>query len=604
MAVIQKASRRELIDQLELAALAMEPKIRDAFLLMVATLQSNIDLKALTVAVEARDIRAITEIVNEKAFAGTIKQFAESYQVSVERGAAVVIDNLQFLPDNAGNAISVRFNLTNPRTASFLNDYKFNKIREISLNVQETIRETATRGILAGQNPIDTARDIRSSIGLTANQERAVANYRRSLENLQMDSLVRRLRDKRFDPTIARAIKEGKPLSPERIDKMVQRYREKYIKHRAEVIAKTESIRAIQSGQQLIWQQMVDEGDVVEKKVRRFWVNAQDGKVRNSHIEIPRMNKKGVGLNEPFASPLGNIRFPGDPSASAANTINCLIPSNIVMADDIVALTRREYDGEVVTIKTTFGYQTTVTPNHPVLTNMGWLRAAEINKTHNLFCDASFDRSSIIGFNLENMIPTVEDLYESFNLVWPVNTLSNKEHIMNFHGDIPNGEVNIITPTSGLSFSRDARSIKDFCERVLLPASMGDNSLSRLSTFYSAASALLTSPDSIMRSGNLSFSDFIRHFLPFDFLRFALTPENNARIIQDSINWSAADSINLRKLVDRKPLSVLLDKVVSVIRSPYLGHVYNLQTQNGLYTANGIVQHNCRCTVIVRTVEE
>jgi hypothetical protein len=319
----KKASDRKLINDLERAALSMEPKIREAFLLMIAAIQSTVDLKALLAAVEARDVRAITNIVTEKAFTGALKLYAETFQAAVQTGAAVVIDNLPFLPDESGNAISVRFNVTNPRTASFLNDYKFNKIREISLDVQETIRQVAADGILSGSNPIETARNIRSSIGLTESQERAVRNYRRSLEQLDTDALARRLRDKRYDPTVARAIKEGKKLTQERIDAMVQRYREKYLKYRAEVIAKTESIRAIQAGQQLIWQQMVDEGDVPEKKVRRKWITSGDLKVRNSHFQIPLMNKDGVGLNEPFKSPLGDIMFPGDPSARAANTINC-----------------------------------------------------------------------------------------------------------------------------------------------------------------------------------------------------------------------------------------------------------------------------------------
>ncbi len=319
----KKASDRKLINDLERAALSMEPKIREAFLLMIAAIQSTVDLKALLAAVEARDVRAITNIVTEKAFTGAVKLYAETFQAAVQTGAAVVIDNLPFLPDESGNAISVRFNVTNPRTASFLNDYKFNKIREISLDVQETIRQIAADGILSGSNPIETARNIRSSIGLTESQERAVRNYRRSLEQLDTDALARRLRDKRYDPTVARAIKEGKKLTQERIDAMVQRYREKYLKYRAEVIAKTESIRAIQAGQQLIWQQMVDEGDVSEKKIRRKWITSGDLKVRNSHFQIPLMNKDGVGLNEPFKSPLGDIMFPGDPSARAANTINC-----------------------------------------------------------------------------------------------------------------------------------------------------------------------------------------------------------------------------------------------------------------------------------------
>jgi hypothetical protein len=35
------------------------------------------------------------------------------------------------------------------------------------------------------------------------------------------------------------------------------------------------------------------------------------------------MNPRGVGQNESFTSPLGPILYPGDPSATAENTIQC-----------------------------------------------------------------------------------------------------------------------------------------------------------------------------------------------------------------------------------------------------------------------------------------
>ena len=49
------------------------------------------------------------------------------------------------------------------------------------------------------------------------------------------------LRDHRFDATIRRAQREVVPLSQDRIEKMLGRYRERFIKYRAEVIARTES---------------------------------------------------------------------------------------------------------------------------------------------------------------------------------------------------------------------------------------------------------------------------------------------------------------------------------------------------------------------------
>lgn len=43
---------------------------------------------------------------------------------------------------------------------------------------------------------------------------------------------------------------------------------------------------------------------------------------------------------------------------------------------------------------------------------------------------------------------------------------------------------------------------------------------------------------------------------------------------------------------------VFLDDVVSIERRDFSGHVFNLETGTGFYTANGIITHNCRSTSI------
>ncbi len=41
------------------------------------------------------------------------------------------------------------------------------------------------------------------------------------------------------------------------------------------------------------------------------------------------------------------------------------------------------------------------------------------------------------------------------------------------------------------------------------------------------------------------------------------------------------------------PGPVFADEVVSVKRTAFRGHVYNLQTRSGIYVAGGILTHNC-----------
>lgn len=38
---------------------------------------------------------------------------------------------------------------------------------------------------------------------------------------------------------------------------------------------------------------------------RRYWRTAGDERVRFTHVQVPGMNRAGVPLNQPFATPLG-----------------------------------------------------------------------------------------------------------------------------------------------------------------------------------------------------------------------------------------------------------------------------------------------------------
>lgn len=223
----------------------------------------------------------------------------------------------------SASRIEFGFNMAESNTARFMSDYQARLIRDINQDIRQTISQIIYREASAGKGPIQTAKLIRDSIGLTSTQESHVNSYRASLENNDKRALERLLRDKRFDPSVARMLEEGKPLSKDKIDKMVDAYRRRYLSRRAQTIARTETTTMISSGTDLYWKQMTDAGIVRSERVYKKWIYTHDGHTRASHVAIPRMNPEGVGLKEAFKSPLGLIRYPGDPNASAANRINC-----------------------------------------------------------------------------------------------------------------------------------------------------------------------------------------------------------------------------------------------------------------------------------------
>lgn len=294
-----------------------DSKIAAAFQEAIRVITDSVTLEAIAAKLRVGDkigaINLFTDALIAAGFTGFARTLTDALIAGGDFGQKIA----------NSNRIVFGFNIAESNTARFMDNYIAERIKQISREMRVTISQVVYREVSAGTNPIDTARKIKQGLGLTASQERTVQNYRRMLENLETDALARRLRDARYDPSIARAIREGKPLTKPKIEAMVQAYTRRYIKRRAETIARTESMTMINSGNQKYWDQMVKSGVVRPRDIRRDWKHSHDSKVRNSHIAIPALNKDGRGLNDPFRSPLGLIRYPGDPQASAGNRINC-----------------------------------------------------------------------------------------------------------------------------------------------------------------------------------------------------------------------------------------------------------------------------------------
>lgn len=221
-------------------------------------------------------------------------------------------------------AIIAPFSFDTARVAalSSADGYRASFIRDISQTQRETVSQVINRGFVEGRSRSQVARDIRASIGLTWKQEQWIENYRNQLSSMDSSALERMLRDKRSDRLYQRMLDSGGALSPEQIDSMVERYRQRMIKWRAETIARTESVRAMRMGE---WDTLMAAHDAgaLSPLLRRFWVVTADERLRRYHMPIPSMNAEGRAIDEAFQTPLGLLMYPLDPNGVAANVINC-----------------------------------------------------------------------------------------------------------------------------------------------------------------------------------------------------------------------------------------------------------------------------------------
>ena len=148
-------------------------------------------------------------------------------------------------------------------------------------------------------------------------------NARNELEALDPSYFQRKLRDHRYDPVIRRAMDEGKPLPQNYIDRVTGSLNNRTLNYRAEMIARTETIGALNAGRLEGIMQMVDNGQVSADQVKLVWRATPGRRTRDTHRS---MNGQEIDMGGEFVSPSGaRLKYPGDRSggAPASEVINC-----------------------------------------------------------------------------------------------------------------------------------------------------------------------------------------------------------------------------------------------------------------------------------------
>lgn len=195
-------------------------------------------------------------------------------------------------------------------------------VRELTDDQRESVQRALIDGARTAENPYDTARRIRGSIGLTSKQEQVVQNYRGELQRGEYAAaLARKLSSGVSDRVIARAGEAGKSLTKSQIDAAVHRYRENYIRLRSSTIARTESTRVAHQGSDELYRQIIDRGDVDRDQLAQTWIHHRAPNERDFHVVMDGQTR---AWGEKFKSGLGNLlAYPGDPEAPAEETIHC-----------------------------------------------------------------------------------------------------------------------------------------------------------------------------------------------------------------------------------------------------------------------------------------
>lgn len=305
-----------------------EPRVVRAFVAAVRRTRDAATLNAIARAIERGDVAAALEATGVSGFADALRG------AGLEPGGATFQDELveafraggaagmmQF-PSRAAFAASL--DLTNPEAVRYLTENLPTLIREVSDETVAACRDAVLRGFNEGRPAVKIAREVRGSVGLTRAQARYVGNLRRQLETGELGDATApwRRRLSATERAEARAVFRAGGERSARVDRIVARYEESLVNRRAKNIARTEVNRASGAGQRELWRQAEERGLIEGAATRRHWLVTPDDRLRDAHRVVPGMNPDGVGLDEPYRTPIGPVRAPRE-SGDASFDVDC-----------------------------------------------------------------------------------------------------------------------------------------------------------------------------------------------------------------------------------------------------------------------------------------
>ena len=92
------------------------------------------------------------------------------------------------------------------------------------------------------------------------------------------------------------------------------------MKYRADAIARTETMQAINRAERAAIAQNIEEGLITADMVTKWWSDTGDERTRISHVNLGNRYKKenAIGFDEPFETMNGSkLLYPGDTSLGA-----------------------------------------------------------------------------------------------------------------------------------------------------------------------------------------------------------------------------------------------------------------------------------------------
>ena len=270
---------------------------------------------------------------------------------------------------------------------------------------------------------------------------------------------------------------------------------------------------------------------------------------------------------------------------------NCL-PGNSLVASigRITSATKRIYEGDLVVIHTASGNTIECTPNHPILTDRGWVAAQMLNIGSYVISDGARERCTSKPNNYHAPAP-IEEIVKAFGeerslTLCPITATD-------FHGDGMEGDIAIVW-SDRLLWGPLQATLRKHLDELAFQWRLMKNEL------FACFGSLNLAPQWVDDTSPCSIRSLLSltRRTEFDIKTF----ENLTNgIVTNTVFDTNRDLRSASEILTRD--GSFRDRIKFKGSRHFTGPVYNLETTKGYYIAGGVYTHNCRCS-FVPTEEE
>jgi hypothetical protein len=320
---------------------------------------------------------------------------------------------------------------------------------------------------------------------------------------------------------------------------------------------------------------------------------------------------------------------------------NCLVGETSVTASQVRATFTRWFEGEIIVLRTAANDLLSVTPNHPILTDRGWVAAGLLNVGDRVVRSPDPERMTAhVDPDHEQVTASIEEIAHSLPVVFAAVPTAAED----FHGDGAHSKVHVVrtdgllhrhiktalvqhvaesqfpdadvagdlalpsrrangqlsaaqmTPSNGV-MSRNGEALTTARigvidePRCLASGSHRQPESAPLSAKCAATGPVLGSERVAALSGRIPSMD--GPVVKIEPYRPSTITKSDSMSGQVPTNGRDPDAISFGELSRCAAGLVETSGLIKVYRRKFAGHVYNLETVRGWFFAGSIVTHNC-----------